>query len=215
MSATDRHELCVDVVGSQETNAYACFQEEARRKAEGVSRSTGWDLADGWAIGPVGRHRDSDALDQSNSWLPSTPCAVRARTSRFTGSVTGPSAGRKRSPSGWTAPRCMSHKRWLCAWRTTPSSTRTTSPHAKPTTTPSARHERGRLLRACRRGRRLPRAPHRGRLRWTARHLPSGLWGRSCTAASCGLYFQVYIPLSNRSPVTSALFTRSAILSTA
>jgi hypothetical protein len=39
---------------------------DARRRAEDVAGATGWDLPDGWAIGPVGQHRDSDALDRSN-----------------------------------------------------------------------------------------------------------------------------------------------------
>jgi hypothetical protein len=45
---------------------FETWQADARRKAEDAARETGWDLPDGWAIGPVGQHRDSDALEQSN-----------------------------------------------------------------------------------------------------------------------------------------------------
>lgn len=46
-----------------DTSAYAL---EARRKAEDVRHLTGWALPDGWGIGPVGHHRDSDVLTESN-----------------------------------------------------------------------------------------------------------------------------------------------------
>jgi len=45
---------------------FEAWQADARRKAEDVARLTGWQLRDGWAIGPVGQHRDSDVLDVSN-----------------------------------------------------------------------------------------------------------------------------------------------------
>jgi hypothetical protein len=45
---------------------FEAWQAEARRKAEDVAWLTGWQLPVGWAIGPVGQHRDSDVLDVSN-----------------------------------------------------------------------------------------------------------------------------------------------------
>jgi hypothetical protein len=46
--------------------AFEEWQADARGRAECVARSTGWRLPDGWAIGPVGQHRDSDVLERSN-----------------------------------------------------------------------------------------------------------------------------------------------------
>jgi len=42
------------------------YHAQQRKVAERVSAATGWGLPDGWAIGPVGRHRDSDVLQESN-----------------------------------------------------------------------------------------------------------------------------------------------------
>jgi hypothetical protein len=44
----------------------AAYHTEARRRAEAVARETGWSLPDGWGVGPVGVHRDSDCLARSN-----------------------------------------------------------------------------------------------------------------------------------------------------
>lgn len=49
-----------------ETVQVSEFQRQARRKAEEVAKLTGWQLPDGWGIGPVGQHRDSDSLERSN-----------------------------------------------------------------------------------------------------------------------------------------------------
>ncbi len=48
------------------TGSFDDWQADARRRAEDVARATGWQLLDGWAIGPVGQHRDGEPLDQSN-----------------------------------------------------------------------------------------------------------------------------------------------------
>lgn len=45
---------------------YDEFIAKCEQNAINVARATGWHRAEGWGIGAVGHHRDSDTLDNSN-----------------------------------------------------------------------------------------------------------------------------------------------------